>query len=338
MNCSATIASGVNKGSPCSLKAKANGLCGKHSRSKSSSTSEVPNDVPYSGDSLCQGVFASGAKKGTNCDRKAYYYDDCETRCGVHSDKETRKNLTKKPVDLDEKQRLIQQINNARNDNAENGTSGYLILFRMGMMKPIISTDGYLNVFPNYRHAGRTDGLGLTTLSPMNLGPVEHNQPGVPDAKTIEGFHQWSKCFENELNDEGNPGPLFYENLEVGFATTKPERRKYKGKPCYFVWVDKQGEQHQLDYVTSRQFYCNFYERLLIENVEFKQLKELYVLGTNIQICGYDAYPIPGVTVEDIEREYLNDSVPFGHERVLYSMLVLEEDEYPWRKHKTFDF
>lgn len=332
MSCSAILVSGPNKGTQCPAKAKADGRCGRHAEASartSSPTSALPEETPYSGETVCQGVFASGKKKGVACDRPGYYYEDNQIRCGVHSDKETRIKLRKKPVDTQSKQ---QEIEDCRATNVKEGYCGSVKLFRMGMMKPVDCTPGYLNVFPNYRHGNRTDGLGLATLSPMKLGPVAHGQPGLPEAKTIEGFHQYSKCFSQEAC-AGEPGPLFYENRLKGYETTEPSRRKYTGAPLYFVWVGTDGKEQYLDYITSRQFYCSFYERLACTNKEFLQLKELHESGTNIQICGYDAYP-----VEDVETDYLNPKVPFGHERVLYTMLLVSEDEYPWRKHKTFEF
>ena len=97
-------------------------------------------------------------------------------------------------------------------------------------------------------------------------------------------------------------------------------------------------KRHYLDYITSRQFYCNFYERLAKEHPSFLRLRELVNNGTNIQICGYDGFSIEGRSREEVEKAYLDSSIPFGHERVLYTMLVLGEQDYPWRKHKTFDF
>ena len=82
----------------------------------------------------------------------------------------------------------------------------------------------------------------------MILGPVHHGQCGLPDAQTIEGFHQYSKCYQEEINAEGKPGPLFYGNRLEGYETTTPKRRKFEGKekntniPLYFVWVDKTGK------------------------------------------------------------------------------------------------
>lgn len=331
MSCSAILASGPRKGEQCTAKAKENGRCGRHTDKTVVAKSALPGDTPYAGEAQCEGTFASGKRKGMKCDRKGYYYDDGQIRCGVHSDKETRMKLRKKPVDTSEKKEREEKIEAARAQNQKEGVCGDLKLYRMGMMKPVVSCSGYINVFPNYRHAGRTDGLGLATLSPMRLGPVEHGQPGLPIAQTIEGFHQCSKWFREESREQ------FEESRLKGYATKEPERRKFPGAPLCFVWVDEQGVEHHLDYITSRQFYCNFYERLVVKEKEFSFLRNLHESGDNLQICGYDAYPM-GATAEEIEASYVNEKEPFGHERVLFAMLLLDEDDYPWRKHKTFEF
>lgn len=163
-------------------------------------------------------------------------------------------------------------------------------------------------------------------------------------AKNIENFHQGSKCFAIECDDTTKePNELFFKNRLSFYQDEKPHRHKYKGKdeknkniPLYFVWMDKDEKMHKLSYVESRQFYCNFYERLAKKTKDFATLKKMHKEGTNLQICGYDGRPLE---VEDIEKEYLDPSKPFGHELVLYSLLMLDdENEYPWRKHKTFSF
>ncbi len=178
-----------------------------------------------------------------------------------------------------------------------------------------------MNVFPNFKHQNRKDGYGCRKLSPMYLGPVEHGQPNLPPSKNIENFHQFSKVFQEEVDKDGNPSKLFYKNRLSGYLDDTPHRHKFKGKeknkniPLYFMWVDKDGKEHRLDYITSRQFYCNFYARLASEKKDFKHLVELINKGYNIQICGYDANPIhydEDNLVENIEKEYLNPDAPFG--------------------------
>ncbi len=205
-------------------------------------------------------------------------------------------------------------------------------------MKSPENHKGYLKVFPNFRHQTRKDGFGCAQLSPMNLGPVHHGQPGLSPALNIENFHQGSKCFQQEVGPDGNPSTLFYENQQRFFEDPEPYRHKYKGKeknkniPLYFVWIDQNGQEHHLTYVESRQFYCTFYELLATAREDFLTLKEYLKRGYNLQICGYDGRP---VETNDFEREYLDASKPFGHELVLAALLTVSPATYPWRSSKV---
>ncbi|AQM73361.1 hypothetical protein B1750_gp380 [Noumeavirus] len=280
------------------------------------------------------------------CKNKAYWELAEEYVCGVHSrNKKERVALEKIP--LKERKRSLEEkllrhkesVSRAANKNRERGKLG---LYRMKMMREVPLQKGWLNVFPNYRHQKRQDGYGCASLSPMSLGPVEHVCPELEPAKNIENFFQGSKIFSEEVDDEKNPSPLFYENRERLFADPVPKRHKYKGKgknkniPLYFLWTDSEGKEHRLDYIESRQTYCNFFERLAKETEDYKILCRMHDKGYNLMFCGYDAHEITG----SIEEAYLDPSVPFGHERVLYAMLLLRDtpEEYPWRKHKTLEF
>lgn len=44
-------------------------------------------------------------------------------------------------------------------------------------------------------------------------------------------------------------------------------------------------------------------------------------------ICGFDGYPV----AESLYHHYLDTSMPFGHELVLYTMLVeADPKKFPW--------
>ena len=266
--------------------------------------------------------------------------------CGTHSRNKPRQELPKRSrkeqdkVKEEKYENDLIVIEKYKNENLSQNTRGDVILTKMYMMKEPQHVEGYYKIFPNFKHQNRKDGYGCMKLSPMSLGPVEHGQPGLPDALNIENFHQSGKCFQEEIGEDGYPSDLFYENQIKFYLDPVPHRHKYKGKeknvniPIYSVWRDKDGLEHYLSYIESRQFYCTFYERLASQEPDFEYLRDLMNNGYNLQICGYDAYPIEGT----IEEAYLDPRHPFGHERVLMSMLVLEPNEYPWRKHKTFDF
>ncbi len=104
----------------------------------------------------------------------------------------------------------------------------------------------------------------------------------------------------------------------------------------YWLWKMNDGSYKRFEYVESRQFYCEFFQRLSKDLPDLKTLKNMIKEGWNIQICGYDA--INDLTSENAEQYYLDSSQPFGHESVLFCILVLPEELYPWRIHKSENF
>ena len=96
----------------------------------------------------------------------------------------------------------------------------------------------------------------------MSLGPVNHGQLGLPQSENIENFHQGSKCYSIKTDKNGNPSKLFYSNRLKFCKDSRPHRHKYrKDKTNYnlfFVLLDILSNEHHLDYINSRQFYCNF--------------------------------------------------------------------------------
>lgn len=223
------------------------------------------------------------------------------------------------------------QRETARLKNVQDGRPGIVILSQLRMRKAPEQHPGFLKVFPNYKHQTRKDGFGCMRLSPMSLGPIEHGQPGIPPALNLENFHQGSKCFPNEISEDGNPSAVFITSRDRFYRDATPHRHKYERgmRPLYFVYVDSANVEHHLDYIASRQFYCSFYETLVAKEPDFVQLVSLRDHGTNLQICGYDGYPM-----SDIDAAYLDASKPFGHERVLYTMLTsADPTTYPWRKY-----
>jgi hypothetical protein len=284
-----------------------------------------------------------------NCSNKAHWYLDQNYLCGVHARKNTDREALPKFSKKETQERLTEKITKdkkligrARRKNADAGRRGRIILCRMWMYRNPENKSGFLKVYPNFKHQNKKDGFGCMRLSPTALGPVHHGQPGLPPAKNIENFHRGNKVFAEEMDEDGNPSKEYYENRECFYLDDKPHRHKFVGAgknkniPKYFIWVDKDGFERRLTYIESRQFYCTFYERLASQEKDFKRLLQLYRKGFNLQICGYDAHPM---SIDQIQEEYLNPEIPFGHERVLVSMLLLWDTpgEFPWRKHQTFE-
>ena len=283
----------------------------------------------------------------TNCSNKAYFIYEKRHLCGVHSKKYSKQRtpLPKRPKAeiLKLKNETIQkqkdEIEQARLENVRLNKHGKVSGHQMRMMKSPNYQRGFLNVFPNFKHQLRSDGFGCSSLSPMSLGPLLLN--GKMLSNNLENFHQGSKCFSHECDALGEPSEVFFKNQSQFFNDSKPHRHKFKSsdKPLFFVWRDETSEKkiHKLNYFESRQFYCNFYERLASETEDFKKLKVLVENGTNVQICGYDSREI--ANNKQLESEYLNTKKPFGHELCLMHMLLTPTpSDYVWRKFKTFQF
>lgn len=293
----------------------------------------------YYGESTCQAICGSG----TNCRNKAYWLVKKQYLCGMHSKSQKRTELPKNPnAKADREQLLIQRrklVKKTAKKNRKQGKIGDVILTKMYMMRDPEHVDGYLKVYPNYKHQNRQDGYGCMALSPKAMGPINHGQPGLPIAKNLENFHQGNKVFRSETHKK-NPTDDWYKIQKRMYKDPEPHRHKDAAKtikgnkniPLYSIWRRADGTEIKISYIESRQFYCTFYERIARKLPEFKYLKTKLAKGYNLQIIGYDAYPI----TKTIEEHYLDDSKPFGHELVLYTMLVESDPKkYPWRIHKT---
>ena len=85
-------------------------------------------------------------------------------------------------------------------------------------------------------------------------------------------------------------------------------------------------------YVDSRQFYCHYYETFAAKDPHFIQLKFDVDNGRNVRVVGYDGYQ----PMAPLNWHYLDQSKPFGHELVLYTMLTVSDPkEYPWNVFAT---
>lgn len=288
------------------------------------------------------------------CQRIAYYTLKNEVRCGYHASKNERKVLPRNPhakeIRIKQLKAHHTEVMTLAKENQSLGKKGSVRCTKLRMMQTPALIPGYLNVFPNNKHQNRQDGFGCASLSPMRLGPVDHGQPGLAKALNLENFHQGNKVFLEETEEaepkvwgskEPEPKQEFFKRQKAMYLDPNPHRHKFpkmkgnKNIPLYSVWVKKDGNLQKCTYIESRQFYCTFYERLAVQTDDFKTLVNFIEKGVNLNIIGYDA-PKNGVT--DIEKHYLNETEPFGHELVLYTLLTAQPKEYPWRKYTTFSF
>lgn len=237
---------------------------------------------------------------------------------------------------------------------------GRIGLRRLGMMKPTPMEAGYYTVLPNAR--AKAKGalvVALPELSPMNLGPVQHGQPDLPDCQNLENFHQFNKVFKTEVSETtGERTEAWFKRRNGGYADTQAHRHKLgasksehnrkagkgeKGNPClYSIFVKPDGQEMVCDYIQSRIFYCTYYERLARDTKSMKRLvDDIYVFNRSILITGYDSRNEDEVSAQQIADWYLDPKAPFGHELALAAILLhwSDPEELPWRKEaKKLDF
>lgn len=305
--------------------------------------------IPYAGEEMCSGHLKDRDK--TPCRKVAYYRVGANARvyCGRHADADTRIGLRKNPENAVIRERELQQhahtIHEISTANVILGTLGHVTCHKMRMMRKVPLTPGVLYVFPNNKHKVRSDGYGCASLSPMQLGPVHHQQPGLPPAKSIENYHQFNKCFSNEQTETGEIMDVFYTKRAAAYNDPVPHRHKYPSKvlkkmnkdfvngvntPMFSVHLDADGVERRYSYVESRFFYCIWYEKLAAQQPKLAALKQKIAHGVNLCICGYDAYQ----PTEDLYTHYCDASRPYGHELVLYTLLTVDDPaQYPWRRY-----
>lgn len=304
--------------------------------------------IPFFGETNCE----AKTKKGKKCVKNAYYQQNSKFYCGQHSKKGKRKELKKDPDEKEKKEKMLQDhqqyLEIMAKENYSKNAKGSIIGHKMKMMKSVPLKPGFLNVFPNRKHENRKDGFGCSNLSPMMLGPVNHNEPGVPVALNIENFHQFSKVFKCELADDGSILQTFFEYRDKAYKDKIAHRHKFSRAllktmnsnvniPEYSVHVKSDKKLQKISYLESRWFYCVWYEHLAKKTEQFKKLLNIYENGTNLCVCGYDSYDPEGLDSDSLYQHYLDTSRPFGHELVLISLLVLNDrvDQYPWKRYEN---
>ena len=283
------------------------------------------SSILYYGESNCIAI----KNDGKQCNNKSYYVGQ---KCGVH-EKINRIELPKNPNAHLNKIQNIERRKEIQKEysllNFKESKKGNIILTKFKMMKEPEHMDGYLSIFPNYKHGNRIDGLGLPSLSPKSIGPIL-----VLGAQNLENLHQGNKVFKEEINVDGTIKDIFYARQKEMYMDKIPwrhkfdkfkEMHKYGNIPEFSLFRDI-----KLSYFESRQVYCNYYEYYVKRSKDFIMLQELINNGTNINIIGYDAYPI----TKSLDECYKDTSRPFGHELVLYSML---KNERIWEKYTYLD-
>ena len=253
--------------------------------------------------------------------------------CRVHSKKISTSDIPKQELTM--MRRNYQNMRYQKYKSTlifDENESGKVKVNKLRMRKWVSYQNGYLMIFPNYRHGNRKDGIGMPELSPMNLGPIKHNFSDINNGicQNLENLWQGLKVYKQEMiNDKEINFTAFNDNLRMMFRSNKGFRHKYtrKDKPLFMYWKNTKGKVFHLGYVESRQIYCRYYHDLAIKTKEYQKLVKMLSIGINITITGYDA---SNEESPSVNTAYLDSSRPFGHEMMLYTMLTTSKKKYPW--------
>jgi len=299
---------------------------------------EFDEEEKYWGEHTCEESYK---KTGEDCRNKAYYIQAKKLVCGVHSKKDKRTTLTKNPnkdkIERDNYEKHIKSVEKRAKVNRDNGKTGTVTVTKLRMMKKPELIEGFWNIFPNYMHQNRKDGYGCSQLSPKSMGPINHGMPNLPPSKNLENYHQFSKFWDFELDKNGNVKKKFFQIRVDAYNDETSYRHKYDRKvlekygtniniPKCSIYYDKNGSPYTYTYLQCRYFYCKFYSEIAVKLPDFLFLSKNVKKGYNINIVGYDGY-----TPKDPMEMYLDTSKPFGHEMVLYTLLIESNpSKYPW--------
>lgn len=283
-------------------------------------------------------ILYKGTVNCTNkgCNQRANYIQDKTYLCGRHIDKGKKNVLLPKNVkDLNIllKQHAI-DIRSIAKENRMNKIYGHVICYKMKTIEknPNI-IKGYMNIFTSIKHGNRKDGITCRKLLPLYLGPVKHNEPNYPDARTISSYREYSIIRKKTDNrDDYRKNGFFTDCISV--STYEKNRKDYDNEKNYIsVYTTLDGkEKREFNHIESRFFYCKAYEALLKDNKKFKRLKQMLQCGINLRICGFDVYFDANKTLYE---HYCNIKEPFEHELILYTLLTIHnKNEYPWNIYK----
>lgn len=297
------------------------------------------SDLVYHGETLCE----SGS-----CKNKAYWKTSIGNLCGVHSKRDSNRiELPTNPNKMANEDQRMRDLCTLAKKHA----CGWIIMRRLRMMKPTPTEEGFFTILPNAASKSKYDVIiAMPSLSPMRLGPFYHGQPGLLPAANLENFHQFNKVFPSEVNEKGELLQVWRERQKYGYAdeiahrhklgSSKQEHIEKAGGNClYSIFVHPDGKKYKYDYISSRVFYCCFYEQLAIQEPDWERLLQLVkVEKRSVIIAGYDARDMRDPLEGDYEQItgtihgwYEDETHPFGHELVLFTMLMLEQKDYPWR-------
>lgn len=137
-------------------------------------------------------------------------------------------------------------------------------------------------------------------------------------AKSVENAWQFSKCYSEFVDDDGNPSPEYFKWAEKGWNDSYVHRYPMGDtKPLYSYW---NGQKY--DYIEARKkIYIPLYCRGCLKTKAFEKLLEIYrTTEQDIYLIDFDGYnhKEKGMTLVDVTN---NSHKSMGHAFCVYHLL-----------------
>lgn len=138
-------------------------------------------------------------------------------------------------------------------------------------------------------------------------------------AKNVENAYQFSKCYSDFVDDDGNPSPEYFKWAEKGWNSSYAHRYPMgpKVKPLYSYWDGK-----KYNYVEARKkIYIPLYSRGCVKTEAFKKLLDIYrTTDKDIYLIDFDGYnhKEKGMSLVDVAN---HPTKSMGHAFCVYDLL-----------------
>lgn len=219
-----------------------------------------------------------------------------------------------------------------------------------------------LPIFPNHDHnTYATDdsfgdtisthgGLAMGALSPkVPHHPSEWLRLGAEEVGTVEGCIQGVKLYPGDWDEAAGEltarGAAEREHmLTRGLGNAEPcprwktcagERVKKRDGCTGAVVRTDAGQWRKLSYVQLRYGYCKAYELTRGKHPHIRTLRELLAVGISVTLVGYDGPAEGDASAENMYERYCSPVRPFGHELVVWCLVELPPDQYPWNRYRA---
>jgi hypothetical protein len=154
-------------------------------------------------------------------------------------------------------------------------------------------------------------------FSPFNLGPISLYDDYW--AYNLENAYQFSGCYAEYMDYDGNPNNSYYDWAKKGWLTNKAIKYPLGvwSKPIYYWWNHKKLSRFE----AQNQIFLPLYKKAIEKTSIYKRLKEIYENSKqDIILLDFEGYDHRFLDL-NWDQVMNNPDVPIGQGFVLAMML-----------------